>query len=45
MEKIFYESPEMEVVKLELNKIICASDGTGGPGEGGAGDPDTNEPD
>ena len=44
MEKIIYESPVVEVVKLELNKIICASDGTQ-PGYGGGGEPGTNVPD
>ena len=41
---MIYDAPELEVVALELNKIICASDGTQ-PGYGGDGDPDTNEPD
>lgn len=39
-----YFAPETEVVELELNKIICASDGTQ-PGEGGDGEPGVNDPD
>ena len=39
-----YFTPEMEVVKIALSTILCASDGTQ-PGFGGEGDPEENTPD
>ena len=44
MKKMTYDAPKMEVVALELSKIICGSDGTN-PGYGGGGEPGTNDPD
>ena len=41
---MIYQAPETKVVTLELNKLICASDGTQ-PGYGGSGEPGTNDPD
>ena len=46
MEKIAYMAPEMEVVDIEVRKMLCASDGTT---EGGSdtlsGDITPGEPD
>lgn len=36
MEKIVYQSPEMEVVEMKSEGFLCASDGeSGGGGAGG----------
>lgn len=44
MKKIVYSAPEMEVIEMKYNQLICVSDGTD-PGYGGAGEPGVNDPD
>lgn len=39
MKKIVYSAPEMEVLEMKYNQIICTSETAG---QGGEGDPDVD---